>query len=203
MPPDEETRNASDEVTRLLIAWRGGDEEAPRELFTLLYQQLRALARAQLRRQRHHDSLATTGLVHEAYLKLADQSRLDLRDRGAFLALAARAMRQIVVDHARRRGSLKRGGAAIVGVLDEATVAEEVKAAEILALDEALARLETVDERLSRIVEMRFFAGLSVEETASALGVSERTIKRDWQKARAFLYAELHEDERHERAAVP
>jgi RNA polymerase sigma factor (TIGR02999 family) len=203
MPPDEETRNASDEVTRLLIAWRGGDEEAPRELFTLLYQQLRALARAQLRRQRHQDSLATTGLVHEAYLKLADQSRLDLRDRGHFLALAARAMRQIVVDHARRRGSLKRGGAAIVGVLDEATVAEEVKAAEILALDEALARLETVDERLSRIVEMRFFAGLSVEETASALGVSERTIKRDWQKARAFLYAELHEDERHERAAVP
>jgi RNA polymerase sigma factor (TIGR02999 family) len=196
MPPDEETRNASDEVTRLLIAWRGGDEEAPRELFTLLYQQLRALARAQLRRQRHQDSLATTGLVHEAYLKLADQSRLDLRDRGHFLALAARAMRQIVVDHARRRGSLKRGGAAIVGVLDEATVAEEVKAAEILALDEALARLETVDERLSRIVEMRFFAGLSVEETASALGVSERTIKRDWQKARAFLYAELHEDER-------
>jgi len=196
MPPDEETRNASDEVTRLLIAWRGGDEEAPRELFTLLYQQLRALARAQLRRQRHQDSLATTGLFHEAYLKLADQSRLDLRDRGHFLALAARAMRQIVVDHARRRGSLKRGGAAIVGVLDEATVAEEVKAAEILALDEALARLETVDERLSRIVEMRFFAGLSVEETASALGVSERTIKRDWQKARAFLYAELHEDER-------
>ena len=94
MPPDEETRNASDEVTRLLIAWRGGDEEAPRELFTLLYQQLRALARAQLRRQRHQDSLATTGLFHEAYLKLADQSRLDLRDRGHFLALAARAMRE-------------------------------------------------------------------------------------------------------------
>ena len=196
MPSDAKTRNASVDVTRLLIAWREGDRDAPRELFEVLYQELRGLARAQLRRHRRQESLATTGLVHEVYVKLADQSRLDLRDHGHFLHLAARAMRQIVVDHARRRGSLKRGGAAIVGVLDEATVAEEVKAAEILALDEALARLETVDERLSRIVEMRFFAGLSVEETASALGVSERTIKRDWQKARAFLYAELHEDER-------
>jgi len=196
MPSDAKTRNASVDVTRLLIAWREGDRDAPRELFAVLYQELRGLARAQLRRHRRQESLATTGLVHEVYVKLADQSRLDLRDHGHFLHLAARAMRQIVVDHARRRGSLKRGGAAIVGVLDEATVAEEVKAAEILALDEALARLETVDERLSRIVEMRFFAGLSVEETASALGVSERTIKRDWQKARAFLYAELHEDER-------
>lgn len=196
MPPDEETRNASDEVTRLLIAWRGGDEEAPRELFTLLYQQLRALARAQLRRQRHQDSLATTGLFHEAYLKLADQSRLDLRDHGHFLHLAARAMRQIVVDHARRRGTLKRGAGAMGTTLDEGAVVAKAKAGEILALDEALARLESVDERLSRIVEMRFFAGLSVEETAGALGVSERTVKRDWQKARAFLYAEMHEGRR-------
>jgi RNA polymerase sigma factor (TIGR02999 family) len=171
----------------LLIAWREGDRKAARELFALLYQELRRLARAQLRRQRNQDSLATTGLVHEAYVKLADQSRLDLRDRGHFLSLAARAMRQIVVDHARRRGSLKRGGAAMGAVLDEAKVAGEAKGADILALDEALARLETLDERISRIVEMRFFGGLSVEETAGALGVSERTVKRDWQKARAFL----------------
>lgn len=196
MPPDAETPNAAVEVTRLLISWRGGDRDAPRELFALLYQELRRLARAQLRRHRPQDSLATTGLVHEAYVKLADQSRLDLRDHAHFLALASRAMRQIVVDHARRRGALKRGAGAIGTVLDEGAVVAEARAGEILALDEALVRLEDLDERLSRIVEMRFFAGLSVEETAGALGVSERTVKRDWQKARAFLYAELHEGPR-------
>ena len=196
MPPNAETPNASVEVTRLLIAWRGGDRDAPRELFALLYQELRGLARAQLRRHRRQESLATTGLVHEAYLKLADRSRLDLHDHAHFLSLAARAMRQIVVDHARRRATLKRGAGAMETVLDEGAVVADAKAGEILALDEALARLEGVDERLSRIVEMRFFAGLSVEETAGALGVSERTVKRDWRKARAFLYAELHEGRR-------
>jgi len=196
MPSDAKTRNASVDVTRLLIAWREGDRDAPRELFAVLYQELRGLARAQLRRHRRQESLATTGLVHEVYVKLADQSRLDLRDHGHFLSLAARAMRQIVVDHARRRGTLKRGAGAMGTTLDEGAVVAEAKAGEILALDEALARLESVDERLSRIVEMRFFAGLSVEETAGALGVSERTVKRDWQKARAFLYAEMHEGRR-------
>jgi ECF sigma factor len=114
MPAGQETGTTRPEVTRLLIAWREGDEQAPGELFTVLYKELRALAHAQLRR-RQQQSLATTALVHEAYLKLADQSRLDLRDRGHFLALAARAMRQIVVDHARRRTAGKRGGTAIVG----------------------------------------------------------------------------------------
>jgi RNA polymerase sigma factor (TIGR02999 family) len=188
----EGEREAGD-VTRLLLAWRDGSEDAPRELFAVLYQELRRLARAQLRRRGRRDSLATTGLVHEAYLKLADQTRLDLRDRGHFLALAARAMRQIVVDHARRRAAGKRGGAAVLATLDEDAVAAEARADEIVALDAALSRLEALDERLSRIVEMRFFGGLSVEETAQALGLSERTVKRDWQKARAFLYAELHE----------
>ena len=199
MPSDAETpnaANASQEVTRLLIAWRGSDRDAPRGLFALLYQELRRLARAQLRRNRRQESLATTGLVHEAYVKLADQSRLDLRDRNHFLSLAARAMRQIVVDHARRRGTLKRGAGTLGTVLDEGAVVAQAKAGEIVALDEALARLESLDERLARIVEMRFFAGLSVEETAGALGVSERTVKRDWQKARAFLYAELRESPR-------
>jgi RNA polymerase sigma factor (TIGR02999 family) len=181
------------EVTRLLLAWREGSEEAPRQLFAILYQELRRLARAQLRRGRRDDSVATTGLVHDAYLKLAHQPSLDLRDRGHFLALASRAMRQIVVDHARRRAAGKRGGSAAVTVLDEESVAAGTKAGEIVALDGALDRLETLDQRLARIVELRFFGGLSVEETAQALGLSERTVKRDWQKARAFLYAELHE----------
>ena len=192
MRPEGYSGDASEEVTRLLIAWREGDLEAPRELFAVLYQELRALARAQLRR-RQHDTLATTGLVHEAFVKLADQTRLDLRDHGHFLALAARAMRQILVDHARKRLADKRGGAVVMGALDESGVAgDDMNAAELLALDDALVRLETLDRRLAQVVEMRFFAGFSVKDTADALGVSERSVKRDWQKARAFLYAELH-----------
>lgn len=195
MPAGGESGAGPNEVTRLLVAWRKGDEQAPGDLFTMLYQELRGLAHAQLRRRHPQQSLATTGLVHEAYLKLADQSRLDLRDRGHFLALAARAMRQVVVDRARRRAAGKRGGAAVTEVFDEEKMAAELPAVDILALDEALARLEALEPRLSRIVEMRFFAGLSVEETAAALEVSERTVKREWQKARAFLYAELHPEE--------
>jgi RNA polymerase sigma factor (TIGR02999 family) len=195
MPASRESGRIPAEVTRLLVAWREGDGQASGELFTVLYKELRALAHAQLRRGRRQESLATTGLVHEAYLKLADQSRLDLRDRGHFLALAARAMRQIVVDHARRRAAAKRGGEAIADVLDENKVVANVPAVDILALNEALGRLEGLDPRLSRIVDMRFFAGFSVEETAGILGLSERTVKREWQKARAFLYTELYAEE--------
>jgi RNA polymerase sigma factor (TIGR02999 family) len=179
----------------LLIAWREGDGQAAGELFTVLYRELHALAHAQLRRRGRKHSLATTGLVHEAYLKLANQPHLDLRDRGHFLALAARAMRQVVVDHARRRAADKRGGDALFGVLDERKLAADAPTVDVLALDEALSRLERLEPRLSRIVEMRFFAGFSVDETAGALGLSERTVKRDWQKARAFLYAELHPED--------
>ena len=184
-------------VTRLLAAWRHGDEEAPRELFTVLYEELRRLARGQLARRHPQYSVAATGLVHEAYVKLADQTRQNLRDRGHFLALAARAMRQILLDHARRRLAQKRGGDALSIVLDEeAAPGVAANASDMVALDAALARLETLDARLVRIVEARFFAGLSVKDTAEALQLSERTVKRDWQKARAFLYAELHPDGR-------
>jgi len=191
MPAPGESGRIPADVTRLLIAWRQGDRQAAGELFTVLYKELHALAHAQLRRRSRQESLATTGLVHEAYLKLANQSRLDLRDRGHFLALAARAMRQVVVDYARRRATGKRGGHAFAELLEENKLAADVPSVHILAVDEALSRLEGLDPRLSRIVDMRFFAGFSVEETASALGMSERTVKRDWQKARAFLYAEL------------
>jgi RNA polymerase sigma-70 factor (ECF subfamily) len=192
MPARSESGRLPAEVTRLLTAWREGEAQAPGELFTVLYQELRALAHAQLRRRRRQQSLATTGLVHEAYLKLANQSHLDLRDRGHFIALAARAMRQIVVDHARRRAAGKRGGDAVIEIFDEREATADVPTVDILALDEALSRLEGLEPRLTRIVEMRFFAGFSVKETAGALGLSERTVKRAWQKARAFLYAELH-----------
>lgn len=192
MPARLQSGSAPADVTRFLIAWREGDDRAPGKLFTLLYRELRALAHLQLRGRRSPQSLATTALVHEAYLKLANHSRLDLRDRGHFMALAARAMRQIVVDHARRRTADKRGGYAVADVLDEGRATAGAPTVDVLALDEALSRLEQVEVRLSRIVEMRFFAGLSVEETAAALGLSERTVKREWQKARAFLYAELY-----------
>src|SRR5262245_32910544 len=178
MLPGDHGGPAPGEVTQLLLAWRDGDEKAPGELFAVLYEELRALARGQLRRRQLEYSLAPTGLVHEAYVKLADRTRLSLRDRGHFLALAARVMRQILLDHARRRLAQKRGGPAAAVALDEETLADGDGAAErIVALDEALARLETLDPRLARIVEARFFAGLSVPDTAVALRLSERTVK--------------------------
>jgi RNA polymerase sigma factor (TIGR02999 family) len=196
MQPGDASNGAPGAVTRLLLAWREGDDQAPRELFTLLYEELRGLARGQLRHRRPEESLAPTGLVHEAYVKLADQTRLNLRDRGHFLALAARAMRQILLDHARRRVAQKRGGPIRPGVVDDDVADDDANAEEIIAVDNALERLEALDPRLARIVEARFFAGLSVTDTAAALRVSERTVKRDWQKARAFLYAELHPESR-------
>ena len=198
MPPADHEGAAPGDVTRLLLAWGDGDHEAPPKLFAVLYEELRILARGQLRRRRPELTIAPTGLVHEAYVKLADRTRLQLRDRGHFLALAARAMRQIVLDHARRRLAQKRGGATPPDRLDDDRIAgdDATDAEEIVAVDEALARLETLDPRLARIVEARFFAGLSVKDTADALQLSERTVKRDWQKARAFLYAELHPEGR-------
>jgi RNA polymerase sigma factor (TIGR02999 family) len=179
------------DVTRLLIAWRQGDPAALDAVVTLVYDELRSLARAQVRRGGPEQSLGATGLVHEVYLKLVDHSRLEVRDRGHFFALAARAMRQVLVDRARRRSAEKRGGQAPVEAASDDIPAPREPTEDLLALDEALARLEGVDPRLVRLVEMRFFAGLSVEDTADALEVSPRTVKRDWQKARAVLHRDL------------
>jgi RNA polymerase sigma factor (TIGR02999 family) len=188
---DEAVGATPGDVTRLLIAWHEGDPAALDALITLVYEELRSLARAQVRRGGPEQSLGATGLVHEVYLKLVDHSRLELRDRGHFFALAARAMRQVLVDRARRRLADKRGGKAPEEVADEDIPAAPQPTEDLLALDEALARLEGLDARLVRLVEMRFFAGLSVEDTAEALDVSPRTVKRDWQKARAVLHREL------------
>ena len=185
---------AGGDVTRLLAAWRGGDLSAPRDLFTLLYGHLRGLARAQLARRRPGPTLSATALVHEAYLKLVHGQRLAVSDRRHFYAVAAKAMRQILLDHARRRGALKRGAGAARVTLDEAMMSLDSEAADVIALDAALSRLEAVDPPLSRLVELRFYGGLSIEETAEALGVSPRTAKREWQKARLFLYHRLSGD---------
>lgn len=179
------------EVTQLLRAHRDGDRAAFERLVPLVYDDLRRIARRQLGRGNPDGILQTTALVHESYLKLVDQSRADFQDRSHFLAVAARAMRQVVVDHARRRGAAKRGGGGHQTTLDEGHVAVESQAEWLLAVDQALTRLGERDGRLARIVECRFFAGLSEEETAAALGISVRTAQRDWMRARAWLQEEL------------
>jgi RNA polymerase sigma factor (TIGR02999 family) len=160
-------------------------------IFALVYRELRVLAHRQLGRGRTSETLSTTALVHEVYLKLAHNRGAAPNDRGHFFAVAARAMRQIVVDYARRRGAEKRGGGVRPEVLDDERMGFAAQVEEVLAVDTALTRLEALDARLGRLVELRFFAGLSVEETAEALSTSERTVKRDWRKARAFLAREL------------
>lgn len=182
------------EITRLLEAWRRGDTTAPKRLFPLVYDELRALAHRQLGRMRRNGTLDTTALVHEVYLKLAGGAEVSLHERGHFFALAATAMRQILVDYARRRTAAKRGGpegpAAMPDLERPGSVAPD-RAMELLALNQALEKLETLEPRLARVVELRVFGGLSIEEAAQALDVSEGTVKRDWLKARAFLSLEI------------
>jgi RNA polymerase sigma factor (TIGR02999 family) len=178
-------------ITELLRAVEVGDNAARDRLFALVYRDLRGLARGQLRRVPGRDTLSTTALVHETYLKLAGDRVWSARDRSHFFALAARAMRQILVDHARRRARRKRGGGEAPVSLVEALVPAPERAEEMLALDAALAKLEALDAELAQIVEWRFFGGLSVEEVAALLEVSDRTVKRHWRAARAFLFQEL------------
>ncbi|MGE0041934.1 MAG: sigma-70 family RNA polymerase sigma factor [Vicinamibacterales bacterium] len=180
-----------DDITELLLAHRDGQSGAFDRLVPLVYEDLRRVARGQLRRLGAGQSLDTTGLVHEAYLRLVDQDRAAWNDRGHFFAVSAIAMRQIVVDHARRRSRLKRGGDQADVPLEDAPEAGAVEAERVLEIDMALNRLAAAEPRLARVVECRYFAGLSEEETAAALGVSVRTAQREWFKARAWLRAEL------------
>lgn len=181
------------DVTALIDALRSGDVASLDRLFALLYAELRSRAHWQLESGGGGATLNTTALVHEAYLKLAGASGLDVADRQHFFRLAARAMRQVIVDRARRRLADKRGGSARRVDLNPETLAVDESAAEFLALDEALVRLESHDGELARIVDLRFFGGLSVEETAQLLQLSERTVKRRWRTARAILHRELAE----------
>jgi RNA polymerase sigma factor (TIGR02999 family) len=179
-------------ITDLLLQLRAGDPEALNRLFPLVYAQLRLIAHRQLQAERPGHTLGTTGLVHETYLRLVDQTRVEWRDRGHFFALAARAMRRILVDYARRYRALRRGGGLQPLALDEDDTAVAERGETLLALDEALERLAAVNGRLCQVVECRYFGGLTEEETAEALGVTSRTVQRDWAKARGWLYLELH-----------
>ena len=181
------------EPSELLAAWRNGDRAAVDVLFPLVYADLRARAHQLLQMQPAGHTLSTTALVHESYLKLIRSERFTLNDRAHFLALAAHAMRLVLVSYARGHGAEKRGGGMNPVMLDEAIVLSDDRADQMVALDEALTRLGTLNERASKTVELRFFGGLTVEETAEALGVAPSTVKLDWQKAKAWLFRELHE----------
>ena len=183
---------APEAVTRLLIEWQQGNRQALDQLMPLVYAELRAIAGRHLARESPGHTLQSTALVHEAYFKLVGQRRVQWQNRAHFFGIAAQMMRRILVDHARRRHRDKRGGTAIKLSLDEAVgVAEPEAEVDLLALDAALTALSTIDPRGARIVELRFFSGLTVEETSEVLAVSSSTVKREWRIARAWLYREL------------
>ena len=181
----------SEHVTQLLMQLSGGDRAAVDELTPLVYHELKRIAGAQLRRERPGHTLQATALVHEAYLKLIDQRDVTWQNRAHFFGVAAQAMRRILLDYAKSRQRIKRGGEIHKTSLDEALVVAEDRASDLVRIDEALTRLEALDARQAKVVELRFFGGLSVEETAEAIGVSAPTVKREWAMARAWLHREL------------
>src|SRR5215510_6110323 len=179
------------EVTQLLLAWSEGDQSAFNQLTPLVYEELRRLAHELMRRENPGHTLQTTALINEAYLRLADLKRVRWRNRAQFFGIAAQLMRRILVDYARSRHYQKRGGAARQVSLDEAKTVAKGRDAEFIALDDALEGLAEIDPRKSRIVELRYFGGLSVKETAEVLHISPRTVLREWNLARAWLHREL------------
>lgn len=183
-------------VTELLVNWGKGDKEALNKLMPLVYDELHKLASRYLRRERPDHTLQTTALVHEAYLKLVDQKKASWENRAQFFAVAAQLMRRILVDYARGHRASKRGGDFCKLSLDEGLVSVEEKDAELLALDEALDRLAVIDSQQSRVVELRVFAGLTLEETAQALNISPRTVRREWGMAKAWLHREIKNNDR-------
>src|SRR4051812_48492437 len=180
------------EVTQLLVEWRGGDQRALERLFPLVQPELHRLAHHYMRGERAGHTLQTTAILNEAYLRLVDDTTPPWQNRTHFVAAAARLMRRIMVDHARERQSLKRGGGALKITLDEAALVTESRSDELLALDEALETLAAQDPRKSQIVELRYFGGLTVEEIAEFLDTSPRTVQREWTMAKAWLYRALN-----------
>lgn len=179
------------DITQMLIDWSNGDREALDKLLPVVYAELRRQAARHLRGERAGHSLQTTDLIHEAYLRLVDQRNVRWQNRAHFFAVAAQSMRRILVDHARRRHRAKRGGSAIALPLDDGMAVAAQKSVDLLALDEALTRLAAIDMRQSQIVELRFFSGLNIDETAAVLGVSLTTVKDDLNIAKAWLRREL------------
>jgi len=180
-----------EEVTRLLSAWSEGDRAALDRLLPLVEHELRRLAHRHMRRERGDHTLQTTALVNEAYLRLIGQRQVRWQNRAHFFGIAAQFMRRILIDHARKHAYAKRGGGARKISLDQAPVLSDERAAELVALDDALRSLAELDQRKSRVVELRYFGGLSVEETAEVVGISPDTVAREWRRAKAFLRREL------------
>jgi len=179
------------DVTDLLLRFREGDDEVRERLLELVYDELRRVAGAQLRSERRDHTLQPTALVNEAYLRIVDQTRVQWQNRAHFFAVAARLMRRVLVDHARARGAVKRGGGLRPVRIESAEPAGGAPDVDLVDLDRALERLQERDERMARVVELRYFAGLGVEETAEALDLSPATVKREWTTARAWLHREL------------
>ena len=179
-------------VTQLLLRLKEGEEDVHEQLYPLIYDELKGLAYAQMSRQAPDHTLSKTELVHEAYLKMIDQSQIDFNDKSHFMAIASRCMRQILIDYARKKHAKKRGGKEKdVTYLDHLFKAQNQKSDELVGIDEALNKLEELNPRLVKVVEMRFFGEMTISQTAEALNISESTVKRDWMKARGWLYKEL------------
>ena len=189
-------------ITRLLLDWRNGDKSALNRLVPLVYKEMRRLAAYYMRRQRPGHTLQTSALINEAYLRLLDHKNMRWENRGHFYAVAAQAMRRILVDHARSHNYAKRGGGALKVSLDDAAVVAKQRAAELIALDDALVDLAALDPRKGQIVELRYFGGLSVEETAEVLGVSPVTVMRDWRSAKGWLLRAMSKSEQDERGEI-
>ena len=192
---------ASIDITLLLQQVSSGDPEALSRLVPLVYDELHRLAAYHLRHERSNHTLQATALVHEAYLRLVDQRRVDWKNRSHFFGVAAHLMRRILLMHARDHGAAKRGGSVQKISLDDAVLFSKEKSAELVALDELLNRLAAIDPQQGRVVELRFFAGLSVEETAELMGISTATVKRDWAMAKAWLARELRGEKGRENEA--
>jgi len=182
---------APSQVTKLLRVWRGGDRAALDALLPLVYDELRRVAHHHLKNERPEHTLQSAALVNEAYLRLVGQDPPELESRAHFFAVAAQLMRQILVDYARRHRASKRGGGACMLTLDDAVALPQRKNVDVVALDDALNSLAEADPRQSRVVELRFFAGLSLEETSKAMGIATATVQRDWTAARAWLHREI------------
>ena len=182
----------TDQVTELLVEWSNGDKAALDKLMPLIHEELRRLAHRYMRRERGGHTLQTTALVNEAYVRLVNRKRVHWENRAHFFAIAAELMRTILVDHARSHGYAKRGGGARKITLDELAIVSQERAAEVVALDDALKELAELDLQQSRIVELKFFGGLTIEETAKVLHLSPATIKREWSTAKAWLYQEIN-----------
>ena len=181
----------TEQVTQLLIDWSNGDKAAVDKLIPLVYDELRRLARYYMRRERAGATLQTTALVNEAYMRLVDQKNVQWQNRAHFFAIAAQLMRRILIDRARKRYNSKRGGDVRKVSLDQASIVSTGRGSDLVALDEALTDLEAIDQRKSKVVELRFFGGLNIEETAEVMSISPATVQREWSMAKAWLYREI------------